>query len=103
MSKSRYPTLSANYFFVRGADPNCSPVDVAQARRTAMTPDDHSPQPPGTQQTLNRFTHQLIGLARQRLYGLLRARVDPEDVVQSVYKSFLLRYGAEMLAQEDEF
>jgi RNA polymerase sigma-70 factor (ECF subfamily) len=41
-----------------------------------------------------RFTHQLIGLARGRLHDGLRHKVDPEDVVQSAYKSFFLRYGA---------
>jgi RNA polymerase sigma-70 factor (ECF subfamily) len=50
----------------------------------------------------DRFTGRLVGLARRQLGGLLRHKVDPEDVVQSVYKSFLLRYGAEMLAGQDE-
>ena len=40
-----------------------------------------------------RFAHQLIVLARRRLDGGLRHKVDPEDVVQSAYKSFFLRYG----------
>jgi RNA polymerase sigma-70 factor, ECF subfamily len=40
-----------------------------------------------------RFTHQLIALARHRIGAGLRHKVDPEDVVQSVYKSFFLRYG----------
>src|SRR6516165_12486958 len=40
-----------------------------------------------------RFTHQLIGLARRRVHELLRHKVEPEDVVQSAYKSFFYRYG----------
>jgi RNA polymerase sigma-70 factor (ECF subfamily) len=40
-----------------------------------------------------RFAHQLIALARRRLDGGLRHKVDPEDVVQSAYKSFFVRYG----------
>jgi RNA polymerase sigma-70 factor (ECF subfamily) len=40
-----------------------------------------------------RFTHQLIAVARTRFDGLLRDKVDPEDVVQSAFKSFFLRYG----------
>jgi RNA polymerase sigma-70 factor (ECF subfamily) len=40
-----------------------------------------------------RFAHQLIALARRRIRDGLRHKVDPEDVVQSVYKSFFLRYG----------
>jgi RNA polymerase sigma-70 factor (ECF subfamily) len=39
-----------------------------------------------------RFAHQLIALARRHIGGL-RHKVDPEDVVQSVYKSFFVRYG----------
>ncbi|MHB1422693.1 MAG: ECF-type sigma factor [Gemmataceae bacterium] len=36
----------------------------------------------------DRFAHRLIGLARQRLDSRLRGKVDPEDVMQSVFKSF---------------
>lgn len=39
----------------------------------------------------NRFTQRLIALARGRLGQRLRQKVDPEDVLQSVYKSFFLR------------
>src|SRR5262245_956158 len=41
-----------------------------------------------------RFARQLIALARRRFDGGLRHKVDPEDVVQSAYKSFFFRYGA---------
>lgn len=47
-----------------------------------------------------RFTPQLIGLARNHLDARLRQKVDPEDVVQSAYKSFFLRYGEGHLATE---
>ena len=40
-----------------------------------------------------RFAHQLIALARRRIDAGLRHKVDPEDVVQSAYKSFFHRYG----------
>jgi RNA polymerase sigma-70 factor, ECF subfamily len=40
-----------------------------------------------------RFTHQLIALALRHVGAGLRHKVDPEDVVQSVYKSFFMRYG----------
>jgi RNA polymerase sigma-70 factor (ECF subfamily) len=40
-----------------------------------------------------RFTHQLLALARARLDAAFRHKVDPEDVVQSAYKSFFRRYG----------
>jgi len=40
-----------------------------------------------------RFTHRLIGLARGHLDSRLRRKVDPEDVLQSVFKSFFHRCG----------
>jgi RNA polymerase sigma-70 factor, ECF subfamily len=46
------------------------------------------------QELFERFTHQLIALALRHLDSGLRQKVDPEDVVQSAYKSFFLRYGA---------
>jgi RNA polymerase sigma factor (sigma-70 family) len=49
---------------------------------------------------LARFSQRLIGLARVHLGGRLRQKVDPEDVVQSAYKSLLLRYGETAVASE---
>lgn len=46
------------------------------------------------QELFDRFTHRLIGLAVRHLDPGLRPKVDPEDVVQSAYKSFFRRYGA---------
>jgi RNA polymerase sigma-70 factor (ECF subfamily) len=40
-----------------------------------------------------RFASQLINLARRQFAAELRHKVDPEDVVQSAYKSFFARYG----------
>ncbi len=37
---------------------------------------------------VHRYTARLVGLARRQLPQLVRRRVDPEDVVQSVYRSF---------------
>jgi len=48
-----------------------------------------------------RFAQRLIALARLNLDARLRNKVDPEDVVQSVYKSFFLRY-ADLPLEEDE-
>ena len=44
-------------------------------------------------EVFRRFTSQLIALARRRFTPAFRVKVDPEDVVQSAYKSFFLRYG----------
>ena len=41
-----------------------------------------------------RFAHQLIAVARHHIGAGLKHKVDPEDVVQSAYKSFFLRYDA---------
>ncbi len=38
-----------------------------------------------------RFAARLVGLARRNLDGRLAVKVDPEDVVQSAYKSFFVR------------
>jgi RNA polymerase sigma-70 factor, ECF subfamily len=47
-----------------------------------------------------RFSRRLIGLARGHLDARLQHKIDPEDVVQSAYKSLLLRYGDGALAAE---
>jgi RNA polymerase sigma-70 factor (ECF subfamily) len=41
-----------------------------------------------------RFAQELITLARQHIHDGLKHKVDPEDIVQSVYKSFFVRYEA---------
>jgi RNA polymerase sigma-70 factor (ECF subfamily) len=38
-----------------------------------------------------RFAERLMGIARLQIAARLRHKVDPEDVVQSVFKSFFLR------------
>jgi RNA polymerase sigma-70 factor (ECF subfamily) len=45
-------------------------------------------------EAFRRFTGELVALARRRFAPRFRHKVDPEDVVQSAYKSFFLRYGA---------
>lgn len=44
-------------------------------------------------EVFNRFARRLIGLARSRLDHLIRQKVDPEDILQSVYKSFFSRHA----------
>jgi RNA polymerase sigma-70 factor (ECF subfamily) len=41
----------------------------------------------------DRFARSLTSLARQRLDHRLREKVDPEDVVQSVYRTFFRRFA----------
>jgi RNA polymerase sigma-70 factor, ECF subfamily len=44
-------------------------------------------------EVFRRFTHRLIGLARARLDHLIRHKVDPEDILQSVYRTFFSRHA----------
>ena len=48
-----------------------------------------------------QFVARLIRLARSRLETWIRHKVDPEDVVQSVYRSFFARYHAGQFAVAD--
>jgi RNA polymerase sigma-70 factor (ECF subfamily) len=41
-----------------------------------------------------RWSSRLVGLARARLGNIVSAKEDPEDVVQSVYRSFFRRFAA---------
>ncbi len=42
----------------------------------------------------NRFAKRLLGLAKSRMAAKLQQKVDPEDVVQSVFRSFFSRQTA---------
>jgi RNA polymerase sigma-70 factor, ECF subfamily len=44
-------------------------------------------------QVFHRFANRLIGLARLHLDSRVRQKVDPEDVLQSAYKSFFVRFA----------
>lgn len=44
-----------------------------------------------SREVFERYTRQLVALARQRLDARLGAKVDAEDVVQSAYRSFFIR------------
>src|SRR5207249_3199571 len=57
----------------------------------------HQGDDAAARELFGRFTHQLIALALRHIDAGLRHKVDPEDVVQSAYKSFFFRYGAENL------
>src|SRR5262245_35467145 len=48
-----------------------------------------------------RFARRLVALAATRLPNRLRARVDPEDVVQSVFKSFFARQAGARFTLEN--
>jgi RNA polymerase sigma-70 factor (ECF subfamily) len=52
-------------------------------------------------EVFQRFVRKLVRLARRQFDAVLRRKVDPEDVVQSAFKSFFLRYGAGKLQVHD--
>lgn len=55
----------------------------------------HSGEDSAARELFARFTARLIGLARGHLGGMLARKVEPEDIVQSAYKSFLVRQQQE--------
>lgn len=46
------------------------------------------------EQIFSRYVNRLVSLARQRLSRKLARKLDPEDVVQSAYRSFFVRARA---------
>lgn len=52
-------------------------------------------------EVFDRFVQSLVSLARRQFDAVLRRKVDPEDVVQSAYKSFFLRFGEGKLHVRD--
>jgi RNA polymerase sigma-70 factor (ECF subfamily) len=59
---------------------------------TALMADLRLGEQAAAQAVFSRYAQQLIALARSKLDQRLQQRVDPEDVIQSVYKSFFLRH-----------
>ena len=47
---------------------------------------------PAAVEVCDRFVHLLLTLARQHLDGATLRKLDPEDVVQSAYKSFFVKF-----------
>ncbi len=45
------------------------------------------------QRVFQRYAQRLIGLARLHLDALTRRKVDPEDVLQSVFRSFFIKHA----------
>lgn len=44
-------------------------------------------------QVFHQFTHRLVALARRQMDARIRQKIDPEDVLQSVWKSFFGRHA----------
>src|SRR5262245_63728460 len=54
-------------------------------------------------QVFDRFAGHLVALARHRLEARVRQKVDPEDVLQSVFRSFFTRYPSGQLGGFDSW
>jgi RNA polymerase sigma-70 factor (ECF subfamily) len=54
----------------------------------------HSGEDAAAREVFERFADRLAALARCRFNHLLARKVDPEDVVQSAFKSFFVRHRA---------
>jgi hypothetical protein len=72
-----------------------------------MSPDDsfadvmarlRAADPDAAAHVLGRFTHRLIEMAQVNLDSRVRQKVDREDILQSVYKSFFLRHARGQLS-----
>src|SRR5262245_9503345 len=53
-----------------------------------------SGQDAAAREVFERFAGRLVALARGRFNRLLARKVDPEDLVQSAFKSFFVRHRA---------
>jgi RNA polymerase sigma-70 factor (ECF subfamily) len=61
----------------------------------------HSQDDDAAKELFVRFANQLIALAQAHIGARLKHKVDPEDIVQSAYKSFFFRYGKGNLTAAD--
>jgi RNA polymerase sigma-70 factor (ECF subfamily) len=67
-----------------------SPHDSAQAVIARLRAGDDA----AAAEVFDRFAGRLIDLARAHLSDELRAKIEPEDVLQSVFRSFFARHRA---------
>ena len=52
------------------------------------------------EQVIQTYTKQLRQLARSRIQGVLQRRIDADDILQSVFRSFFQRYDDDRLQQQ---
>src|SRR5206468_8875797 len=50
-------------------------------------------RPEAAREVFDRYARRLVGLAAAKLPGFARAKLDPEDVVQSVFRTFFRRHA----------
>lgn len=65
---------------------------MAQSRETRVLVDQwRAGDEQAAQQLFDKYAERLLALARRRISHRLHSRVDPEDVVQSVFRTFFAR------------
>jgi RNA polymerase sigma-70 factor (ECF subfamily) len=69
-----------------------------------MRPDEPAvpATPPGPDLLFDRYARHLVALASARLDARLKGKVDAEDVVQSVFRTFCRRLDAGLIHSRDE-
>lgn len=67
---------------------------IANDSFTALMERLRSGEDAAAQEVFQRFAGRTVALARRRLHPRLMHRADPEDVAQSVFKSFFVRHRA---------
>ena len=53
-----------------------------------------------TKELYNQFAQQLIFQASRRISQVFRSKIDPEDIVQSVFRSFFVRFNSDKISFE---
>jgi RNA polymerase sigma-70 factor, ECF subfamily len=71
--------------------------DSPEPRAKTPAPEDTR----ATRELYDRFAERLLALARKRLSPVLASRVDPEDIVQSVFRTFFGRIKDGRLRVDD--
>jgi RNA polymerase sigma-70 factor (ECF subfamily) len=71
-------------------DLSLPPEDVSLAELSDRL---RSGDPEAARLIFQRFARRLLGLARRRLNKTVRQKLDPEDVIQSVFRTFFFHQG----------
>lgn len=57
---------------------------------------------PAAKEVFDRYVDRLVGLARSKMSTKLQRRVEPEDIVQSAYRSFFRRAAQDQYTLENQ-
>src|SRR5262249_17101191 len=91
VARFRRPESQGRMHFRRGtlsARAGNRRIDVREKADDSLVARWHQGDQQAAAELFRRYVDRLIALARSRLSGKVAQRVDPEDVVQSVYRTF---------------